>query len=100
MKAICAKNDRQNKYFAWAAADLPNRKPVDTGTAEILEEFESIFRDTVPTLDPNEIAKACLISSRIRLRRPYELAPIVRNRPIVRKPGPGLVFSAENLVQG
>jgi len=99
LKAICAQKETHNKYFDWAAADLASRPPVDTATASILEEFEQVFQAETGTGDPARIAEACLKPARIRLVRPYELAPTALNRQILKRPGPGFVLWADSPFQ-
>jgi glycosyltransferase involved in cell wall biosynthesis len=82
MKAICAAGERENKYFSWAASNLDAQKPGDAGIGLVLEEFEQVFKSESPNLGADEIARACLRSERVVLRRPYELAPSVAARAV------------------
>jgi glycosyltransferase involved in cell wall biosynthesis len=91
LKAICSSNDRQNKYFDWAAAELPKRTPMDEKTEYIVAEFEERFRAEVPAFDPAQIVAACQRESRVRLKRPYELAPQLKFTPTGQLLGEGLV---------
>jgi glycosyltransferase involved in cell wall biosynthesis len=75
MKAICSANDRENKYFDWASANLTAESSLDEKTAYILDEFEQRFRSAAPDGEPQALVEACLAPSRLRLARPYELAP-------------------------
>ena len=75
LKAICSANEKDNKYFDWASADLPKRSSLDQKTEYVLEEFEQLFRTAVPNFEPTAVAAACTEASRLRLKRPYEVAP-------------------------
>ena len=100
MKAICTANEQDNKYFAWAKANLPVQSSIDAGSTSILQEFETVFQEAIPALDPELITNACLSASRIRLKKAYELEPSIRDWNIVAKPGRGLMMSAEGTTGG
>lgn len=75
LKAICSANEKGNKYFDWASADLPTRASLDEKTEFVLEEFEQCFRTAVPAFEPAIVAAACGDPAPLRLNRPYEIAP-------------------------
>ena len=81
LKAICSANETDNKCFAWAMADLPVRPSMDEKTQFIIEEFEQCFRASVPTFLPEVVLAACAKPERLRLKRPYEMAPEQRFTP-------------------
>jgi glycosyltransferase involved in cell wall biosynthesis len=75
LKSICSANEKSNKYFDWASADLPTRASLDEKTKFVLEEFEQCFRTAVPVFESAIIAAACGDPAHLRLTRPYEIAP-------------------------
>lgn len=81
LKAICATNDRSNKYFDWASENLAKLVPQDQKTEYVLEEFEDVFRREVTSMEPQKFIESCLVSAKIRLKRPYEVAPVAQVKP-------------------
>jgi glycosyltransferase involved in cell wall biosynthesis len=75
MKAICSANERDNKYFNWASANLAAKSSLNEKAEYILDEFEQLYRLEAPSGEPAALVAACLRPSRLRLARPYELAP-------------------------
>jgi hypothetical protein len=81
MKAICAQEDRGNKYFEWAAAHITSESLHPAKVESVVEEFEQRFRSEVSEWELSRVVAACLAPGRIRLSGPYDLAPPARFVP-------------------
>lgn len=71
LRIVREKQDRSNKYFAWAADHWESHYGGDSNARYLYEEFQTVFAKEVPDLSLKSFAEVCLLPQRIRLRRPY-----------------------------
>jgi glycosyltransferase involved in cell wall biosynthesis len=72
LRIVHEKQDRSNKYFAWAQGHWEYHYG-DSNGRYLHEEFQTVFAKEVPDLSPKSFAEVCLRPQRIRLRRPYSI---------------------------